>query len=224
MRQPVNVIQELLDECSDQDRSGWKSHAQTILGAIHRSHTTRRALRTAIATAFFDSVVIPEGEKAGWQRASPPPQEAAFSVAVENDGCVARVLITGLQLEGGVPRRAPGTDAATGWYFVHMPKRPHKTRSRRAKNSSEDPIAPELGWSGAYSAADFDILAVAMYPVTRVWSDFRFALSASLLRSEDHPPLIAPVQQAPVGETPHWTADFLRCLDWHRSATRRGQE
>jgi|HubBroStandDraft_5_1064220.scaffolds.fasta_scaffold88494_2 hypothetical protein len=214
MRKTLNPIKKLLDECSDQDRLEWNSHAQTILGAIHTSHPTRRGIQNAIAAAFFDSTAMQELQQAGWAR-KPAARPDRFRLVIENAGRSARILIATLKLDAGKPMKKSLRAAEGSWYVAHLPKKPRKaTPSNKASPSRTRGLLP----AGAYSTREFDVLAVNMYPVTRTWADFRYALSRSLLLRGDSPHLIASLQPVPAGRSDLWTSELVTCIKWHLDA------
>lgn len=214
MRKTVNPIKKLLEECSDQDRCEWNSHAQTILGAIHTSHPTRRGIQNAIAAAFLDTTAMEEIDRAGWTR-KPDARHDRFTLVIEKAGRTARILIATLQLDAGKPVKKSSQAAGDSWYIAHMPRKSSKAAPGGKGTSSRTRAAAEPPATRAYSTREFDVLAVNMHPVTRTWADFRYALSRSLVLRGDSSQLIAHLQPVPVGRSDLWTSELVTCLKWH---------
>lgn len=215
MREAVNVIKNLLDECSEQDRSAWQSRTQSILGAIRASHPTRHGVRTAIAAAFFENAVLPRIMNDGWQRPMGMPRHDPFSVVIEKDKTKARILIAALELRGGKSRRGLSQGDRADPYVVRLGKR--QARRHRGSESDSDrdfdnrPQGPSR--TRAWSFDEFDILAVNTQTATREWTDFRFALSRTLLPNKDHPVLIATAQPVSLGRSTNWMGELGTCLN-----------
>jgi hypothetical protein len=215
MRKSVNVIKQLLEGCSDQDRDEWKDHAQTVLGAVRVSHPTRRGVNGAIAAAFFESSALPAVAYLGWKRSSTSPRRGPFNLAIEKNEQTVHIQIAIVQLEAGKPRRKYTPDGRENLYVVQLQK-----KLTRAAAGSNAPLAevhnglaetPDI--TRAYSFNDFDVLAVSIQPVTRCWADFRYAPSACLVRRGDQPSLIAQSQVVPLGPSGVWTDNLPACLD-----------
>jgi hypothetical protein len=215
MRQSVNVIKKLLDECSERDRSTWHSQTQAILSAVHASHPTRRGVQTAIAAAFFENAVLPRVAGKGWQRRSGMPRREPPCVVIEKDERKVLILIATLELSGGKSRRKFSQDGRDDRYVVRLRKKLARLRPNSKLDSEGE------GESGlhkpsrtrAWSFDEFDILAVNTQPATRQWTDFRFALSRELLPSRDHPTLIAGSQPVSLGRSTKWMVELGACLD-----------
>jgi len=216
MRRSVNAIKQLLDECSDQDRDEWKSHAQTILGAIRASDPTRGGVKGAIAAAFFVDGVMPRVVELGWKRTSEVPREAPFGIAIEKNGLVVRIVIAILQLDAGKPKRQHPRDGQGDRYIVQVQKKLSRNHAVNGGGNAgrHELVEPKVLQARAYSFGDFDVLAVNMHPVTRRWTEFRYTWSTRLSASKDHPLLIATSQLVSLESSSQWTNDFAKCLDW----------
>jgi hypothetical protein len=214
MRRSVNAIKQLLEECSDEDRDQWKSHAQTVLEAVRASHPTRRGVKGAVAAAFFASTALPASVQAGWTLVSSADRRRPSQFEIEKDGRIARVLISALQVEAGKPLRQ-ASERREPVYVSRLPRRPLIDRTVRGANQAERdrPQKPvgERGWL----ETDFDVLAVNLQPVTRNWSDFRYTLSHSLTPSQSNPPMIGDLQPVPLHPSGAWAADLVTCLEWY---------
>lgn len=220
MRQSVNMIKRLLDECGEQDRSAWHSDAQTILGAIHKSHPTRRGVQIAIAAAFFEKSVLPGIATAGWKLCSEARQHDHLAPAIRKDKVTVRILISTLQAADRKVRRRFALNDDGTHYIAQL----RKTRNRTRENADTDP-ASKSGLQGpvgtqAWSFDEFDILAVNTYPVTRQWTQFRYTLSRTLLPSADHPGLIATLQPVELESSKNWSSDLGRCVGRFLSSHR----
>jgi hypothetical protein len=213
MRRSVNVIKQLLEECSDEDRDQWKSHAQTVLEAVRGSHPTRRGVRGAIAAAFFESSALPAALQAGWTPDPRIPRPDPFRCAIEKNGKVARILTGVLQVEAGKPVRQV-SERGDPIYVAQLPKRPSRVRivksADRARPAGETLPPGERGWR----MTDFDVLAVSLQPITRHWSDFRYTLSSWLMPSRSHAAFVENLQPVPFETSGSWTSELLTCLEW----------
>jgi hypothetical protein len=221
MRKSVSVIKKLLDECSDEDRGEWKNHTQTILGAVRSSHPTRRGVRSAIASGFFESSAFSALGELGWTLTRGLPA-GPFNFAMEKDGRRVRVLIASLQQESGKPRRQDAREERDPVYVAKLPGRtvPLSARSRgSAKQQRGNP--QKAGDDRAYAFDDFDLLAVNMHAATRRWADFSYTLAMWLRPREDQRGLIASEQLVPVSSSRRWTTDLTLCLDWLSATAAR---
>jgi hypothetical protein len=212
MRKSVNVIKQLLEECSDQDRDEWKSHAQTILGAIRGSHPTKRGVNGAIAAAFFENCALPAIEQHGWARATATQTNDPSSPVIEKNGRAVHVLIAILQFEAGKPRRQLSSAGREDQYVVQVQKKLSRVPVLHIEPRDNGPRASVF--PRAYSFGDFDVLAVNMQPVTRRWTDFRYTLAAWLAPFEKDTSLIAPAQSVSLESSGIWTDRLPACLDW----------
>lgn len=214
MRQGVNIIKRLLDECSEQDRNAWHSQTQTILGAIHASHPTRRGVHTAIASAFFEKTVLPDIAGKGWRRLSALSQNVPFAVVIENNARKVRILIATLEIYGGKHWRRFSQDDGDGRYVVRLRRNPNRPRrgSKPDPAASREPGVREPLRTRAWSFDEFDILAVNTQLATRQWTDFRYALSRTLLPGRD-PALIASPQPVSLERSTVWVKELGTCLD-----------
>lgn len=214
MRKSVNVIKQLLDDCSEEDRDAWRGDAQTVLRAVRASHPSRRGVNGAIAAAFLESHALPAIAQHGWKRMPNSPSGISFSFALAKDDQTARVLIAMVQLEAGKPKRKYVPGRQEDLYVALLQKK--SSRAVLVKPVPERE-ARETGMqlaenTRAYTFGDFDILTVSMQPVTRNWADFRYTLSAALVPRENHPSLIAQEQVVPLKPCGLWTHDLATCL------------
>jgi hypothetical protein len=219
MRKSVNVIKQLLEDCSDQDRDEWKSHAQTVLGAVRASHPTKRGVNSAIAAAFFESGAMPGIAQQGWVRTSATQTGSPFGIVLEGNGRVVRVLIAILQLEAGKPRRQRSPARREDLYVVQVQKK--LSRAPVMNLASRDARTQAAGLARAYSFGDFDILAVNVQPVTRRWTDFRYTLTEWLVPCREDAGLIATEQPVSLEPASMWTEHLPTCLEWSVNQTRR---
>lgn len=220
MRQTVNLIRQLLDESTDQDRAEWKGHAETILAAISNSHPTRRGVQAGIAAAFFENIVLNDVVRDGWICQTAPARKTALSFIVGNNGRTARILIATLQLEGGRPKRAQSHGEQGPVYLARLPEKTARRRENHRGSRIELGSPQREGVSTrTYSFGDFDVLAVSIQPLTRGWSDFRYSLARTLTASREHATLIARTQEVPTTRSRFWTSHLSACLDWHLGRT-----
>jgi hypothetical protein len=215
MRKSVNVIKELLDGCSDQDRDEWKGHAQTVLGAVRASHPTRRGVNSAIAAAFFESSALPELSDLGWNRSATSLRRVPFTLAIERNEQSVRILIAIVQLDAGKPRRKYIPGGEEDLFVVQLQKNLRRalvgSAASLAGTNGNYPQATDI--TRAYAFNDFDVLAVSMQPVTRSWADFRYALAAQLVPRDDQPTRIAQSQVVPLKSSDSWTDYLPACLN-----------
>jgi hypothetical protein len=221
MRKSVSVIKKLLDECSDEDRGEWKNHTQTILSAVRASHPTRRGVRSAIASGFFESSAFPVLAASGWTLTRGRPADS-FTFAVERGGRGVRVLIASLQQESGKPRRQGAPDQPGPVFIAQLPRRAPvlSARSGSAGTQQKDESG-KAGTDRAWWFDDFDLLAVNLHAATRRWADFSYTLAAWLRPEEGRSSAIANEQLVPLDSSEGWTTDIALCLDWLNEAGAR---
>lgn len=221
MRKSVSVIKKLLEDCSDEDRGEWKNHTQTILSAVRSSHPTRRGVRSAIASGFFENSQFASLAALGWTLARGRPADP-FTFAMEHGGRSVRVLIASLQQESGKPRRHDLGDERDPGYIVQLTKRTPQLSGRSGGTAGQRRgTQREISVHRAYSFDDFDLLAVNLHAATRRWADFCYTLAAGLRPDQDHRDLIASEQIVPLSLSRRWTGDLALCLDWLPTAGTR---
>jgi hypothetical protein len=217
MRKPVSVIKQLLDECSDEDRGEWKNHTQTILSAVRSSHPTRRGVKSAIASGFFENNAFPALAASGWLLTRGLPHES-FTFAMEHGGRRVRVLIASLHQESGKPRRHDSSEYAGHLFIAQLPRKIAAFPAQSGSITERLRAGPEaIDADRSYCFDDFDLLAVNVHGATRRWADFVYTLAAWLRPQDDRSFLISGEQLVPLGSSSRWTSDLSVCVDWLRA-------
>ena len=182
--------------------------ADVILEALERSGPpTIRGLRGVLAESAFDVNVV--GRLAGWQ-SLPTPEDPPCDFLLDDGRGAIKVQVKLPRSKAGGPMvtTEKGRVFSPAMYLVET----RKTRAGGTK-AGED--------TRPYRFGEFDILVVAMQASTRDWSHFLYTVGDWLIpRPEDARLLLKfqPVPRAPNGD---WTDDFLTCVGWLRSGTRK---
>ncbi len=235
MRQSLETISKLIDECSADERKALKVHLQrllphpleiewgidadTILSAIRRStDLTKRGVRGIIAEAIFENYVVPNLVASGWHSA-PVAGDLFYDVLLQKGDLSARIQIKLQRLEKGTPKLYyPKHYKERLLYVVEVQKTRsgEKTTTKTLQGTSTEITATKAiaVKTRPYRFGDFDILAVNMHPSSGDWQSFRYTLGAWLLPRQKDESLIEIFQ--PVAATPNdvWTDDLATCLKW----------
>jgi len=241
MREPLEGISRLIDECSEEDRRVLKLHLQrllphplerewgidadTILSAINRSSDlTKRGVRGIIAEAVFVNTTMPTVAASGW-RPVEFSGDKPFDALLQKGDISARIQVKLQRLEGGLPKLYYPTHYEKGsLYVVEVQKtRTGKKTARKKLPGTEVEITTTeavIMSTRPYSFGDFDILAVNMQPSSGSWREFRYTVASWLLPRQIDKALIEIFQ--PVAAIPNdvWTDDLGTCLNWYESARR----
>jgi hypothetical protein len=196
---PIHPIEKLLN-----------TDAEIILEAISRaSDLTLRGIRGVIAEAAFATDVV--SQLKGW-RDTTPPGDAPYDFALEDAIGTVRVQV---KLQRQVQQRPMGSEEAARWaglppglYVVET------QRTRGGKNHEGEATRP-------YRFSEFDILAVAMHPSTRNWSNFMYTVASWLLPHPRNAAWIQTYQAVSPVSNDVWTHEFLECVAWLRSTLER---
>lgn len=222
----LEVIKELLSDCSAEERSAIFAHlreefrihpiedelnvrAEVILEAIHRaSDLSIRGVRGLIAEASFEDYVVKRLE--GWAAKSIEGDMPYDFVLSDRIGPV-HVQVKMQRLEKKRPKLAK-TIWRQGENMVYVVET-QKTRSGR--NEAGESTRP-------YRFGEFDIIAVSMHPSTHDWSRFNYTIARWLLprdKDSNHISTFQPVPAVPDEET--WTTDFLTAVRWFRESEQK---
>jgi hypothetical protein len=235
MREPIEAISKLIDECPEQERRAlklyiqrrlphpleleWGIDADTILSAISRSSDlTKRGVRGIIAEAIFVNEIVPTIGISGWSVVE-YVGDHPFDAMVAKGALEARIQVKLQRLEEGVPKLYyPKHYDSGSLYVVEVQKtRTGEKRAKRTLPGTESTISTTESITVStrpYSFGDFDILAVNMHPSSGSWRDFRYTVANWLLPRTANAGLIDVFQ--PVASIPNdvWTDDLLTCLSW----------
>jgi|SRR5665213_813971 len=191
----------------------WNTTADAILTAIARStDLTLRGVRGILAEATFETAVLPEMEKAGWN-AVKIVGDLTYDFHIQRKRTEVRIQVKLQRREQGVPKEYSKKNAAKltappdPIYVVEV----QKTRGGERDGEKTRP----------YRFGDFDILAVNLHPATGDWNRFAFTVGRWLLPRASDENLIEIMQ--PVSATPDdfWTGDLNECIDWLLSRRTR---
>ena len=171
--------------------------AEAVLDALHRAKDlTLRMFRGVLAEAAFGTEVV--ARLPGWTAevvTGDPPYDWLLADAA---GPV-RVQVKLQRSAKGQPLRWSSTDL----YVVET----QRTRGGRRGGKSTRP----------YTAADFDVLAVALQPSCGRWDAFRYTPATWLLREPGDPALLRKLQPVAAEPNADWTDDFPTAVGLHRS-------
>jgi hypothetical protein len=239
MRESLEAISRLIDQCSEEDRRAlrlylqklvphplerlWGIEADTILSAISRSSDlTKRGVRGIIAEAVFVKEIIPTVARCGWQPAE-FSGDRPFDALVTKGTVSARIQVKLQRLEEGRPKFYYPKHYENGSLFV-VEVQKTRTGEKTAANSLPGTSSTITTTQSVtiktrpYSFGDFDILAVNMHPSSGSWRDFRYTVASWLLPRAADTSLIEIFQ--PVAAVPNdvWSDDLETCLSWYESA------
>jgi hypothetical protein len=239
MRESLETISKLIDECSEQDRKAlklyfqrllphplereWGIDADTILSAISRSSDlTKRGVRGIIAEAVFVNEIIPTVAAFGWQPVD-FSGDHPYDALLKKNETVARIQVKLQRLQEGEPKLYYPKHYEQGSLFV-VEVQKTRTGKKIAKKKVTGTVtirtATELDTENTrpYSFGDFDILAVNMHPSSGNWRSFRYTVASWLLPRPANTSLIEIFQ--PVAALPNdvWTDNLETCLTWYEGA------
>jgi hypothetical protein len=241
MRESLETISKLIDECPEEDRKAlklylqgllphplereWGIDADTILNAINRSSDlTKRGVRGIIAEAVFVNEIMPTVARSGW-RPVDFGGDHSFDALLRRGDTVARIQVKLQRLEAGSPKLYYPTHYEKGsLYVVEVQKtRSGKKVARKRPQDAEAEVEttePSTNSTRPYSFGDFDVLAVNMHPSTGSWREFRYTVASWLLPKATNKALIETLQ--PVAAIPNdaWTDKLETCLNWYESANQ----
>ncbi len=204
----------------------WDVGADTILSAIRRSSDlTKRGVRGIIAEAVFETDVIPELERAGWE-AQTIEGDLPFDVRLLRGKLEARIQIKLQRSEKGVPKMYyPKRYPAQALYVVEVQKTRSGTKTTRqtlpGSTTGLEVETETIEKTRPYSFRDFDVIAVNMHPSSRSWHDFRYTVASWLLPRADDSKLIGIIQPVASVANEVWTSNLLECLEWYQSGKKR---
>jgi hypothetical protein len=196
----------------------WNTTAEEILTAIARSaDITLRGIRGILAEAVFESQLLPNLERAGWQ-APKVVGEQSYDFLLERNASQVRIQVKLQRKERGEPKEYAASSRAKlncppgRIYVVEVQKtRSGKTRSGEKAGEQTRP----------YRFGDFDILAVNLHTATGSWERFMFTVGSWLLPRRSEANLIEIFQPVPITPDEYWTDDLSRCIEWFQSGTQK---
>ena len=186
----------------------WNIRAEVILEAISRSSSlTQRGVRGVIAEAVFVQSLVPTFK--GWKDIT-KPGDIPYDCELTDGLKTVRIQVKLQRSEKGIPKKAKNKWGAahTELFVVET----QKTRSGKSSDGSK---------TRPYRYADFDILAVCLYPSTQDWARFVFTVSSWLLPDPSDPKCLAVFQPVSPERTSTWTSDFAECIEWFQSGEHR---
>lgn len=194
----IENIKQLLASCTPAERE------ELLAGGL-----TLRMIRGVIAQAAFDVEVV-EHLKA-WQSV-PLTGDPPYDFLLRDDKGDVRVQVKLQRSKDGIPWRACEARKSfrglpSDMYVVETQK------TRRGKKQSSD--------TRPYRYAEFDVLAVALYPSTQKWDRFMYTVGKWLAPDPADEKRIFKYQ--PVANAPNedWTDDFETAVAWFRSGEER---
>jgi len=239
MRESLEAITRLIDECPQEDRLAvklylqrllphpleleWNIDSDTILSAIDRSSDlTKRGVRGIIAEAVFVNQIMPTVARSGWQPVDFSGNHS-YDALLKKGDTSARIQVKLQRLEEGVPKLYYPRHYQEGSLFVvevQKTRTGKKTAKKDLPGTTTEITVTKLVTVSTrpYSFGDFDILAVNMHPSSGSWREFRYTVASWLLPRPTNTALIEIFQ--PVAATPNdvWTNDLDTCLGWYEGA------
>lgn len=185
--------------------------AEVILEAISRaSDLTLRGIRGIIAEAAFkQEIVLPFTSNGAAWREVPLVGDHSFDFALED---LQGQITIQVKMQRQKEQRPMLASEANKTMFRHLNDHfvVETQRTRGGKNLDGTDTRP-------YRFGEFDILAVAMHPSTKDWSDFLYTVERWLVPTPGADLLVFKYQ--PVPKTPNhlWTDDLQTAIDWLRS-------
>jgi hypothetical protein len=193
------------------------TRAEVILEAIQRAGgLTLRMIRGVIAEAAFDVEVA--AKLPGWQRL-PVASGASYDVHLRDGVGEVRVQVKLQRSRAGLPMIA--RKAVKTWSDQLFVAETQKTRAgtqRAAKVSTKTPLPTS---TRPYRFGEFDILAVAMYPLAGRWDRFMYCVAGWLIPDPRDSALVFKYQPVSQSSNTDWTDDFVTAVDRWRSGTRK---
>ena len=185
------------------------TEAEVVLEAIQRAGgLTLRMIRGVIAEAAFDVEIVEKLK--GW-RDTTSPGDLAYDFRLEDDKGAVRVQVKLQRSRAGEPMPA---NKAYRWFPKEMyVVETQKTRAGKQRKTG--------GSTRPYRFGEFDVLAVAMHPVTSRWDTFMYTVADWLIASPANSEELLKFQ--PVSATPNgdWTDQFVTATEWFRAGVKR---
>lgn len=189
----------------------WGCGAEVILEAIHRApELTRRMLKGVVADASFHLYVVPKLAKLGWKDVPITTNEAYDHVLLDVAGRVT-IQVKLQRSKSGAP--VVSRKYGKAQYVVEV----QKTRTGKKKEKLKEGEAEQVVDTRPYRFAEFEILAVSLWPSTGDWSKFRYTVGTWLIPRPSDPSLIAVMQPVAMAPDDKWTDDFPTVVEWLRS-------
>lgn len=185
--------------------------AEVILEAISRAtDLTLRGIRGIIAEAAFKhEIVMPFIENSPNWREVPLMGDHPFDFALEDQ--IGRVTIQ-VKMQRQKEQRPMLASEANRTMFHHLDDHfvveTQRTRGGRSMDGTD---------TRPYRSREFDLLAVAMHPSTKNWSDFLYTVERWLVRTPGADHLMFKYQPVPKMPNHLWTDDLQTAINWFRS-------
>jgi hypothetical protein len=182
--------------------------AEVILEALDRSGPlTVRGLRGVLAESAFDVNVVASLE--GWQ-SLPTPKDPPYDFLLEDDNGSIKVQVKLQRSKAGQPM----ITSEKSQVFLPSMFLVETQRTRGGKTRDGEETRP-------YRFKEFDILAVAMQASTQDWKHFLYTVADWLIPRPEDNRLLLKFQPVPKLPNDDWTDDFLTCVEWLRSGTKK---
>lgn len=185
--------------------------AEVILEAISRaSDLTLRGIRGIIAEAAFkQEVVVPFTSNGSSWTEIPLVGDHSFDFALED---LQGQITIQVKMQRQKEQRPMLASEANKTMFRHLNDHfvVETQRTRGGKNLDGTDTRP-------YRFGEFDILAVAMHPSTKDWSDFLYTVERWLVPTPGADLLVFKYQPVPKAPNHLWTDDLQTAINWLRS-------
>lgn len=189
--------------------------AEVILEAISRaSDLTLRGIRGIIAEAAFkQEIVVPFTSNGSAWKEIPLLGDHPFDFALKDGlGQVTIQVKMQRQKEQRPMLASEANKTMFGYLDDHFVVETQRTRG--GKNADGTDTRP-------YRFGEFDLLAVAMHPSTKNWSDFLYTVEHWLVPTPGMDHLVFKYQPVPKAQNHLWTSDLQTAIDWLRSGLKQ---
>ena len=187
------------------------TRAEVILEAISRaSDLTLRGIRGIIAEAAFkQEVVVPfTSSGSGWKEVN-LAGDHPFDFKIEDEQGPVTIQVKMQRQKEQRPMLASEANKAMFRYLDdHFVVETQRTRG--GKNADGTDTRP-------YRFGEFDLLAVAMHPSTKNWSNFLYTVQRWLVPTPGENQLVFKYQPVPKAPNDLWTSDLETAIEWLRT-------
>jgi hypothetical protein len=186
--------------------------AEIILEAIHRAGgLTLRMIRGVIAEAAFDVEVV---ERLNNWKKIPLSGDLAYDFLVKDRKGQIRVQVKLQRSKMGDPWPANKARKA----FRSLPNDMYVVETQKTRGGKKKKTGAA---TRPYRFDEFDLLAVAMYPLTSRWDTFMYTVADWLMPDLKDPAEIFKYQPVASKANEDWTDSFQTAVDWLRSGDKK---
>lgn len=189
--------------------------AEVILEAISRaSDLTLRGIRGIIAEAAFkQEIVVPFTSNGSRWEELPLVGDHSYDFALRDDQGQVTIQV---KMQRQKEQRPMHASEANKSMFRHLDDQyvVETQRTRGGRNPDGTDTRP-------YRFGEFDLLAVAMHPSTKNWSDFLYTVERWLVPTPGADNLVFKYQPVPTAPNDLWTDNLQTAIEWLRSGVQK---